>query len=214
MGVRMSAVKVVNVENEEVGEITLDPNVFDVEIKEYILHDMVRFQLAARRAGTACTKTRVEVKGGGKKPWKQKGTGRARSGSRTSPLWRGGGVVFGPKPRDYSFKLNKKVRRHALAVALSAKKSDDNLMILDNFPMEIIKTKSFLRVMKNLNIGNGLIVLPQQDDNLYKSARNAKDFKVLPVDGLNVYDILLHEKIVLLKPAISSLEQRVCYEQK
>jgi len=205
----MSAVKIVNVENQEVGEITLDPNVFDVEIKEYLLHDMVRFQLAGRRAGTACTKTRVDVKGGGKKPWKQKGTGRARSGSRTSPLWRGGGVVFGPKPRDYSFKLNKKVRRQALAVALSAKKSADNLMVLDDFPMEVIKTKNFLRVMKNLNIGSGLIVLPEQDENLHKSARNIKDFKVMSVDGLNVYDILLHEKLLLLQPAVSSLEQRV-----
>jgi len=205
----MSAVKVVNVENQEVGEITLDPNVFDVEIKEYLLHDVVRFQLAGRRAGTACTKTRVEVKGGGKKPWKQKGTGRARSGSRTSPVWRGGGVVFGPKPRDYSFKLNKKVRRQALAVALSAKRVADNLMVLNDFPMEAIKTKSFLRVMKNLNVDNGLIVLSEQDENLYKSARNVKDFKVMSVDGLNVYDILLHEKLVLLKPAVSGIEQRV-----
>lgn len=205
----MSAVKVVNVENQEVGEITLDPNVFDIEIKEYLLHDMVRFQLAGRRAGTACTKTRVEVKGGGKKPWKQKGTGRARSGSRTSPLWRGGGVVFGPKPRDYSFKLNKKVRRQALAVALSAKKSADNLMVLDDFPMEAIKTKNFLRVMKNLNVDSGIIVLAEREENLHKSARNVKDFKVLSVDGLNVYDVLLHEKLVLLKPAVSGLEQRV-----
>ena len=205
----MSAVKVVNVENQEVGEITLDPNVFDIEIKEYLLHDMVRFQLAGRRAGTACTKTRIEVKGGGKKPWKQKGTGRARSGSRTSPLWRGGGVVFGPKPRDYSFKLNKKVRRQALAVALSAKKSADNLMVLDDFPMEAIKTKNFLRVMKNLNVDSGIIVLAEREENLHKSARNVKDFKVLSVDGLNVYDVLLHEKLVLLKPAVSSLEQRV-----
>jgi large subunit ribosomal protein L4 len=205
----MSAVKVVNVENQEMGEITLDPNVFDVEIKEYLLHDMVRFQLAGRRAGTACTKTRVEVKGGGKKPWKQKGTGRARSGSRTSPVWRGGGVVFGPKPRDYSFKLNKKVRRQALAVALSAKKVADNLMVLNDFPMEAIKTKSFLRVMKNLNVDNGLIVLSEQNENLHKSAKNVKDFKVMSVDGLNVYDILLHEKLVLLKPAVSGIEQRV-----
>ena len=205
----MSAVKIVNVENQQVGEITLDPNVFDVEIKEYLLHDMVRFQLAGRRTGTACTKTRVEVKGGGKKPWKQKGTGRARSGSRTSPLWRGGGVVFGPKPRDYSFKLNKKVRRQALAVALSAKKFADNLMVLDDFPMETIKTKNFLSVMKNLNVNNGIIVLSKEDENLHKSARNVKDFKVLSVDGLNVYDILLHEKLVLLKPAVSGVEQRV-----
>jgi large subunit ribosomal protein L4 len=205
----MSAVKIVNIENQEVGELSLDPNVFDVEIKEYLLHDMVRFQRAGWRAGTACTKTRVEVKGGGKKPWKQKGTGRARSGSRTSPLWRGGGVVFGPKPRDYSFKLNKKVRRQALAVALSAKKVADNLMVLDDFPMETIKTKNFLRVMKNLNVGSGLIVLSEEDEKLYRSARNVKDFKVMSVDGLNVYDILLHEKLVLLKPAVSGVEQRV-----
>jgi len=118
-------------------------------------------------------------------------------------------VVFGPKPRDYSFKLNKKVRRQALAVALSAKRVADNLMVLNDFPMEAIKTKSFLRVMKNLNVDNGLIVLSEQDENLYKSARNVKDFKVMSVDGLNVYDILLHEKLVLLKPAVSGIEQRV-----
>ena len=155
----MSTVNVVNTQNENVGEVELNDAVFNLEVKEYILHDVVRMQRAARRAGTACTKTRVEVSGGGAKPWRQKGTGRARSGSRTSPVWRGGGVVFGPKPRDYSFKLNKKVKKLALSMAMSARLQEDNLIVLDDFTMEAIKTKDFVNVMKTLNIENGLIVI-------------------------------------------------------
>jgi len=205
----MSTVNVMNTKNESVGEVELNDAVFNLEVKEYILHDVVRMQRAARRAGTACTKTRVEVSGGGVKPWRQKGTGRARAGSRTSPLWRGGGVVFGPKPRDYSFKLNKRVKRLALSMAMSARLQEDNLIVLDDFTMEAIKTKDFVSVMKTLNVDSGLIVIDGEADNLKKSSRNVNGFKVLPPEGLNVYDILLHKKLVLVKPVIESLEKRL-----
>ena len=204
----MSTVNVINTKNETVGQVDLNDAVFNLEVKEYILHDVVRMQRAARRAGNACTKTRVEVSGGGSKPWRQKGTGRARAGSRTSPLWRGGGVVFGPKPRDYSFKLNKKVKQQAVAMAMSARLQEENLIVLDDFPMENVKTKDFVSVMKALNVENGLIVIDGDADNLKLSSRNVVGFKVLPSEGLNVYDILLHKKLVLVKPVIESLEKR------
>lgn len=205
----MSTAKVYNTKNEEIGEISLNPEIFDVEVKTHILHDVVRQQLASRRAGTASTKTRVEVSGGGKKPWRQKGTGRARSGSRTSPLWRGGGTVFGPKPRSYEFKLNKKVKKLALSMALSSRNQDGNLLVLDQFVMEMIKTKDFVQIMSGLNVGSGLIITDSRVENLEKSSRNTKGYKVLPVEGVNVYDILLHDKLILTKPAIDCLEKRL-----
>ena len=205
----MSTVSVVNTKNERVGEIELNDGVFNLEVKEYLLHDVVRMQRAARRAGTACTKTRVEVSGGGAKPWRQKGTGRARAGSRRSPLWRGGGVIFGPKPRDYSFKLNRKVKKQALAMAMSARLQEGNLIVLDDFTMETIKTRDFVNVMNVLNVENCLIVADGVTENLHKSARNVNGFKVLPTDGLNVYDILLHKKLVLVQPVIENLEKRL-----
>lgn len=205
----MSTVNVMNTKNESVGQVELNDAVFNLEVKEYILHDVVRMQRAARRAGTACTKTRVEVSGGGAKPWRQKGTGRARSGSRTSPVWRGGGVVFGPKPRDYSFKLNKKVKKQAVAMAMSARLQEENLIVLDDFSMENIKTKDFVGIMKTLNVENGLIVIDGDAENLKLSSRNVNGFKVLPSEGLNVYDILLHKKLVLVKPVIETLEKRL-----
>jgi large subunit ribosomal protein L4 len=205
----MSTVNVVNTRNEDVGQVELNDNVFNLEVKEYILHDVVRMQRAARRSGNACTKTRVEVSGGGAKPWRQKGTGRARAGTRTSPVWRGGGVTFGPKPRDYSFKLNRKVKQQALAMAMSARLQENNLIVLDDFAMEAIKTKDFVGVMKALDIENGLIVIDGDAETLKKSSRNANGFKVLPSEGLNVYDVLLHKKLVLVKPVIESLEKRL-----
>lgn len=205
----MSTVNVKNTKNEDVGQIELNDAVFNLEVKEYVLHDVVRMQRAARRAGTASTKTRVEVSGGGSKPWRQKGTGRARAGSRTSPIWRGGGVTFGPKPRDYSFKLNKKVKKQAVAMALSARLQEENLIVLDDFTMENIKTKDFVTVMNNLDVENGLIVIDNDADNLKLSSRNVAGFKVLPSEGLNVYDILLHKKVILVKPVIENLEKRL-----
>ncbi|HIP82250.1 MAG TPA: 50S ribosomal protein L4 [Desulfocapsa sulfexigens] len=205
----MSTVDIVNTSNEKVGEIELNADVFDLTVKEHILHDVVRMQRAAKRAGNACTKTRVEVRGGGAKPWRQKGTGRARAGTRNSPIWRGGGVTFGPKPRDYSFKLNRKVKKQALAMAMSARLQEGNLVVVDEFTMEAIKTRDFVGIMKGFDFENCLIITESNNDNLKKSARNVNGFKIMTVDGLNVYDVLLHKKLMLVKPAIENLEKRL-----
>lgn len=205
----MSTVNIVNTKNERVGEIELNDGVFNREVKEHILHEVVRMQRAARREGNACTKTRIEVSGGGRKPWRQKGTGRARAGSRTSPLWRGGGVAFGPKPRDYSFKLNRKIKQQAVAMAISARFQEGNLIVVDDFSLEKIKTKDFVGVMNVLDVGNGLIVVDNASENLTKSSSNVNGYKVLSSEGLNVYDILLHKKLILVQPVIESLEKRL-----
>ena len=205
----MSTVNIVNINNERVGEIVLNDEIFNREVKEHVLHEVVRMQRAARRSGNACTKTRIEVSGGGRKPWRQKGTGRARSGSRTSPVWRGGGVAFGPKPRDYSFKLNRKVKQQAVAMAISARFQEGNLIVMDDFSMERIKTKDFVGVMNVLDVGNGLIVTDNATENLTKSSSNVNGYKVLSSEGLNVYDILLHKKLILIQPVIESLEKRL-----
>lgn len=204
----MSTVEVKNIKNEKVGEIELNDQIFNLEVKGYLLHDVVRMQRAARRAGTACTKSRSEVRGSGAKPWRQKGTGRARAGSRRSPIWRGGGVAFGPKPRDYSFKLNRKVKKQAVAMAMSARLQEGNLIVLDDFTMDQIKTRDFVTVMNTLDLDTALIVTEETNENLTKSSRNVNGFKVLNPEGLNVYDILLHKKLVLLQPALTSLEER------
>ena len=205
----MSTVNIVNTKNESVGEIDLNDEVFNREVKEYILHEVVRMQRAARRGGNACTKTRTEVRGGGRKPWRQKGTGRARAGTNNSPIWRGGGVTFGPKPRDYSFKVNKKVRQQAVAMALSARFQEGNLIVMDDFSLEAIKTKDFVGVMNVLDVQNGLIITNDASENLAKSSRNVNGYKVLSSEGLNVYDILLHKKVILIQPVIESLEKRL-----
>jgi len=205
----MSTVNIVNTKNESVGEVELNDDVFNREVKEYILHEVVRMQRAAKRAGTACTKTRVDVRGGGRKPWRQKGTGRARAGTRSSPLWRGGGVAFGPKPRDYSFKVNRKVRQQAVAMALSARFQEGNLVVLDDFSMEQIKTREFVKIMNVLDVDNGIIVTDNAQETLTKSSRNVNGYKVMSSEGLNVYDLLLHKKVILLKPVIESLEKRL-----
>lgn len=205
----MSTVDILNTSNEKVGEIELNADVFDLKVKEHLLHDVVRMQRAAKRAGNACTKTRVEVRGGGAKPWRQKGTGRARAGTNNSPIWRGGGVTFGPKPRDYSFKLNRKVKKQALAMAMSARLQEGNLVVVDDFSMDTIKTKDFVGIMKGFDFENCLVITEGSNVNVNKSARNANGFKVLSVEGLNVYDILLHKKLMLVKPAVESLEKRL-----
>jgi len=205
----MAVTEVFNTDNKKVGEVELNDALFGLEVKKHILHDVVKMQLANRRAGTACTKTRVEVSGGGRKPFRQKGTGRARQGTNRSPLMRGGGVVFGPKPRDYSYKLPKKVRRLGLRMALSARFSENNMLVLDGFDLSAIKTKEFVEVMKKLNIENGLIVIPANNENLERSSRNVQGYKVIQADGLNVYDILLHRRLVLLQPCLGLLEERL-----
>ncbi len=205
----MAVTEVFNTENKKVGEVELNEALFGLEVKKHILHDVVKMQLANRRSGTACTKTRTEVRGGGKKPYRQKGTGRARAGTNRSPLWRGGGVVFGPKPRDYSYKLPKKVRKLGVRMALSSRFSENNMLVLEGFDLSAIKTKQFVEVMKKLNIENGLIVIPERNENLEKSSRNVKGYKVIQADGLNVYDILLHRHLVLLQSCLGQLEKRL-----
>ena len=205
----MAVTEVYNTDNKKVGEVELNDALFGLEVKKHILHDVVKMQLANRRAGTASTKTRTEVRGGGAKPYRQKGTGRARAGTNNSPLWRGGGVTFGPKPRDYSYKLPKKVRRLGVRMALSARFSEDNMVVLDGFDLADIKTNQFVEIMKKLNIENGLIVIPGKNENLEKSSRNVQGYKVIQADGLNVYDILLHRRLVLLQPCLGQLEERL-----
>ena len=205
----MAVTEVYSIDNQKVGDIELNDALFGLEVNPHIIHDIVRMQMAKRRAGTACTKTRAEVRGTGAKPWRQKGTGRARSGSRRSPLWRGGGTVFGPRPRSYAFKLSKKVRNLGLRMALSARFSEENLKVVDDFNLNEIKTKNFVSAMQNLDIDNALIVTVDRDEKLERSSRNVPGFKVISVAGLNVYDVMLHRNLVLLQPSIGQLEERL-----
>ena len=203
----MPKLDVYNANNEKVGEIELSEAVFGAEIKPHLLHEVVVWQLAKRRAGTACTKTRSEVRGGGRKPWRQKGTGRARVGSRRSPLWRGGGTTFGPKPRDYSYNVPKKVRKAALKVALSDKLAEEKLVVLQGFGLSEIKTKAFAEVLGRFEIKNALVVTAEPDEMLEKSSRNIPGVKVLRAEGLNVYDILRYDRLMLLEPAVGRIEE-------
>lgn len=205
----MSMCEILNTQAEKVGEIELNDSVFNVEVNTGILHEVVCMQRANRRSGNACTKTRGEVSGGGAKPWRQKGTGRARAGSRTSPVWRGGGTVFGPKPRDYSYSMPKKVKRLALRMALSARNQEGNLIIIDQFQLPETKTKHFVQVMNKFQFDNCLVITDGVDDQISLSARNAVGYKVLPVAGLNVFDILKHSKLMLVQSSLQKIEDRV-----
>lgn len=205
----MAVCEVLNSLAEKVGEIDLNDALFRVEVNTGILHEVVCMQRANQRSGNACTKTRGEVSGGGAKPWRQKGTGRARAGSRTSPVWRGGGTVFGPKPRDYSYSLPKKVRRLALKMALSARNQEGNLVVVDQFSLDQAKTREFVKVMDNFKFDNCLVVTGEMDEKLGLSARNAVGYKVLPVAGLNVMDILKHSKLMLVQTSLAKLEERL-----
>jgi len=198
-----------NIKKEKLGELQLSDDVFGVAVNSHLLHTVVRMQMAGRRAGTACTKTRVEVKGSSAKPFKQKGTGRARSGSKRSPLWRGGGVSHGPKPKDYSLKLSKKVRKLGLRMALSARVAENNCTVLDDFQLEEIKTKKFVSVMNGFDITSALIVVPEEIVALAKSSRNVHGFQVVPTIGLNVYDVLRYKHLILLQNSIELLEKRL-----
>jgi len=205
----MAVCDVVNSSAEKVGEIELNEALFNVEVKKGVLHEVVCMQRANRRAGNACTKTRGEVRGGGAKPWRQKGTGRARSGSRTSPIWRGGGTTFGPRPRDYRYKLPKKVRRLALRMALSARNGEGNLIVVDSLSLAAIKTKDFVKIMSNFQFDDCLVVTATNDSVVSKSARNAVGYKVIPVSGLNVFDILKYSKLMLTQDCLAKLEERL-----
>ena len=205
----MAVCEVLNSLAEKVGEIELNDALFGVEVNTGILHEVVCMQRANQRSGNACTKTRGEVSGGGAKPWRQKGTGRARAGSRTSPVWRGGGTVFGPKPRDYSYTMPKKVRRLALKMALSARNQEGNMVVVDQFTLAEIKTRDFVKVMDNFKFDNCLVVTGEADETLGLSSRNVVGYKVLPVAGLNVMDILKHSKLMLVQTSLAKLEERL-----
>ncbi len=192
------------------GEIALPADIFGVTPREGLLHEVVRWQMARWRAGTACTKTRGEVRGGGRKPWPQKHTGRARQGSIRAPQWVGGGVVFGPKPRSYEFKLNKKVRRLGLKMALSSRALVDRVFVAEALPsMDVPKTKIMKEYLKNLGTESALIVVPERNKVLEKSVDNLPKVKVLAVEGLNVYDVLNHEHLIIDKEALPKIEERL-----
>ncbi len=205
----MATVTIIDQNKKDVGSLELAPEIFEVEVRPEILHFVVRAQLAAKRVGTHATKTRAFVSGGGKKPWKQKGTGHARAGSNRSPVWRGGAIIFGPQPRSYEFKVNRKVRRLALKMALSSRLAEDNLVVLKGIDLPEVKTKRFAEVAKGLGLEKALIVFKEADNNLLLSARNLPGIKLLPADKINAYDVLLYPKLVLLESAAVSVQERL-----
>jgi len=205
----MPVIDVQNITGKQISQVELADDVFNVPVKSSVLHEVVTMQLANRRAGTAAVKHRSDVRGSGKKLFRQKGTGRARRGNIKSPLLRGGGVVFGPDQRDYSYKPPKKVRKLALKMALSSKLRENQLVVLDQFELDEIKTKKFVDVLKVLKLESALIVTDKHNDHLELSSRNVPDVKVLRNEGLNVYDILKHRILVLLEPAVKNIEGRL-----
>ena len=203
----MANVSVYNIEGKEVGSIELNDAVFGVEVNEHLIHMAVVNQLANNRQGTQSAKTRSEVSGGGRKPWRQKGTGHARQGSTRSPQWTGGGVVFAPKPRDYSFKMNKKEKRIALLSALSSKVADNKIVVLDAFNLDEVKTKKFAEVMSNLKVDKALVVIEGENKNVVLSGRNIPTVKVSATNEINTYDVLKYETLVVTKAAVEKLEE-------
>ncbi len=203
----MANVLVYNMEGAEVGSIELNDAVFGVEVNEHLVHMAVVQQLANLRQGTQKAKTRSEVSGGGRKPWRQKGTGHARQGSTRSPQWTGGGVVFAPVPRDYSFKLNKKEKRAALKSALTSKVAAAKLIVVDELKFDEIKTKNFKKVMDNLKVEKGLVVINENDENVVMSAKNMADINTILPNNLNVYDVMKANTVVLTKDAVKTIEE-------
>lgn len=204
----MPIVAVYNMSGEQVGEVELKADIFGIPVHRQALHDAVVMQLAGMRQGTHDTKTRAEVRGGGRKPWRQKGTGRARHGSIRSPIWRGGGIVFGPHPRDYSYTIPKKVRRLALKSALSAKVENGNIIVLEDLKFVAPRTKDMVSVLSNLKVNNkALVVTADRDENVYKSARNIPGIKPMAAEGLNVYDLLAHNTLVITRDAVGRVEE-------
>jgi large subunit ribosomal protein L4 len=203
----MAKVAVYNMEGKEVDSIELNDSIFGVEINEHLVHMAVLQQLANNRQGTQKAKTRSEVRGGGRKPWRQKGTGHARQGSTRSPQWTGGGVVFAPVPRDYSFKLNKKEKRAALKSVLTSKVADGKLVVVDELKLDEIKTKKFVEVMNNLKVEKALVVLNDMDKNVIASASNVPTVKTAQTNELNVFDALKYDTVVLTKDAVATIEE-------
>ena len=203
----MANVTVYNMEGKEVGTIELNDAVFGVEINEHLVHMAVVNQLANNRQGTQKAKTRSEVSGGGRKPWRQKGTGHARQGSTRAPQWTGGGVVFAPVPRDYSFKMNKKEKKAALKSVLTSKVQESKIVVLDELKMDAIKTKDFAKVMSNLKVDNALVVTAAIDTNVIMSAKNIPGVATSVASDINVYDVLNHTTLVVTKDAVASIEE-------
>ena len=205
----MAVVKIYDQNKGEAGEITLAPEVFEVEVRPEILNLVVRAQRAAKRAGTHSTKTYGEVSGGGIKPWRQKGTGRARAGTSRSNIWRGGAIVFGPKPRDYSFKVNKKVRALALRMALSSRLAEENLMVVNSFDLPEVKTKLFVKIADTLGLKKALLIMPEVNETVALSARNIPGITIMTPAQLSVYEILKHPQLILLEGAVAPVEARL-----
>ncbi|NMO97513.1 50S ribosomal protein L4 [Paenibacillus lemnae] len=204
----MPKVALFSIDGSQVGEVELNDAVFGIEPNAHVLHSAVLLQRASQRRGTHKVKGRSEVRGGGRKPWKQKGTGRARQGSIRSPQWKGGGVVFGPTPRSYSFKLPKKVRRLAIKSALSTKVQDNSIIVLDQLTMSAPRTKEFASILSNLKVGRkALIVAPSYDDNVALSARNIPGVKFVAADGINVLDVLTYDQLIITKEAVQKVEE-------
>lgn len=204
----MPKVAVYNMLGAQVGEIELKDDVFGIEPNKAVMYDFIKMQLANKRQGTSSTKTRTEVRGGGKKPWRQKGTGRARVGSSRNPVWRGGGIAFGPKPRDYSYKLPQKVRRLALKSALSSKALDNKIIVVDEFSFDQPKTKVMMQALEALKVGKKtLLVTADGNVNVVKSARNIEGVKPMRADFINVYDILKYDTLLMTKDAVAMVEE-------
>ena len=203
----MANVKVYNMSGAEVGSIDLNDDIFAIDVNEHAMHLAVVQYLANQRQGTQSAKTRAEVSGGGRKPWRQKGTGRARQGSIRSPQWTGGGVVFAPKPRDYSFKLNKKLKRIALKSALTTKAVENKIIVLDELILTEVKTKEMVKVLSNLNAEKALIVMDGSNKNVMLSARNIPEVKTAAVNTINVYDLLKYNTLVMTKEAVAKIEE-------
>jgi large subunit ribosomal protein L4 len=204
----MPIADVYNMKNQVVGQVELDGRIFDAPEAEHIVHQVVRMQFAARRAGTACTRNRALVTGSRKKPYKQKGTGRARAGTRQSPLWRGGGVVFGPMPRDHGFKVNRKVRKAALRSVLSSKCRDGRLKVLDHVDLPEVRTKHMMEILRDLGLASVLLVTADRHEVVEKSARNIPAVKITPVEGLNVLDVLRYRDLVIVRDGLPKIERR------
>ncbi len=203
----MATVSVYNMEGNEVGTIELNDGIFGAKINEHLVHMSVVQHLANKRQGTQKAKTRSEVRGGGRKPWRQKGTGHARQGSIRAPQWKGGGMVFAPVPRDYSFKINKKEKRAAIRSALTSRVQENKLFVLDELKFDEIKTKAFKKVLDNLNVKKALVVIPEQDQNVYLSGRNLPGVEISTASMINVYDILKYDTFVVTKAGVEKIEE-------
>ena len=203
----MASVKVYNIEGKEVGTMELNDAVFGVEVNEHLMHMAVVSQLANKRQGTQSAKTRAEVSGGGRKPWKQKGTGHARQGSTRSPQWTGGGVVFAPKPRDYSIKMNKKEKAAAIKSVLTSKVAEEKFIVVEGLTFDEIKTKKMAAVLENLKVNKALVVLDKKDENVILSARNLPEVRTTMSGSVNVYDVLKYDNVVITKEAVAQIEE-------